>query len=191
MPAEFDTQASKTSRSVTPERARRLLVRLGPGFIKVGQYLALRPDLIGHEFCLEFLKLADRVPSFPFEEARRAITEDLGRPPEEFFSWINPRPLAAGSLAQVHAARTRQGAEVAIKIQRPGIRQAIERDLGRARLIGRILDITQATRLISPADLVGEISRWMHDELDFDHELHNLTSLYNLSKENDRVRIPR
>src|SRR5262249_9403617 len=88
-------------------------------------------------------------------------------------------------------ARTRQGAEVAIKIQRPGIRQVVERDLGRARVLGRILDMTQATNLIVPADLVGEMSRWMHDELDFGHELHNITSLYNLSQENDRVRIPR
>jgi ubiquinone biosynthesis protein len=185
------SQATAEKGVITPERARRRLERLGPTFVKVGQYLALRPDLIGEEYCEEFLKLTDRVPPFPFEDVRRILTEDLGGPPEEFFSWISPRPIAAGSLAQAHSARTRQGDEVAIKVQRPGVREIVERDLKRARLMGRILEMTQATILLSPSEILDEFGRWMREELDFGHELRNLTSLYELSRNDKRSRIPR
>src|SRR4029077_9541792 len=127
-----------------PGRARRLLERLGPNFVKLGQHMALCPDLVGPEFCDEFLKLTDRAPALPFEEVRRIISEDLRGEPEEFYSWINPCPLASRSLAQTHEARTLEGEPVVIKIQRPDARQVIARDMGRARVIEHILAIAQA-----------------------------------------------
>jgi ubiquinone biosynthesis protein len=174
-----------------PRRLRLWLQRRGPLFVKVGQFLALRPDLIDQEYCDELLQLSDRVPAFPFAEASRTIEQDLGAPIDELFSWINPHPLAAASLAQVHEARTRDGRDAAVKIQRPGIREAVERDVLRARRLGAILDLAGASSAVSARDLADELRRWLEDELDPGRELRNLTRLSRLSRRRRTVRIPR
>src|SRR5215207_7567698 len=119
----------------TPRGIRCLqrLEQLGPTFIKLGQYLALRPDLIPQEFCDELMVLFDRVAPFPWSDAHAILTAELGAPPERIFAAIDPVPFAAGSLAQMHLARLDGGDEVAVKVQRPNIRRLIKRDLGRAR----------------------------------------------------------
>ncbi len=189
--AEIRPQTLLTKLPVTPERLRRFLERRGPIFVKAGQHLALRPDLIDQAFCDELLKMADRVPPFPYDEAARIIAEDLGSQPDELFEWINPRPLAAGSLAQVHLARTLTGDEVAVKVQRPKARELVERDLGRARVLHRILQIAGAGDLVSTAEVMQELKNSIRDELDFELELRNQTHLYQLSIDTSRSRIPR
>ncbi len=191
LPAGPQATGGGPRRVASPRRVRELLERIGPTFIKVGQFLALRPDLIAQEYCDEFLKLTDQVPGFPFAVARRIIEEDLGRPVEELFATINPQPLAAASLAQVHLARTHDGHEVAVKVQREGIREAVERDLGRVRVLARVLEMAGAGALISPREVAAELRRWLHDEVDFGRELRNLERLWELSRQTPRARIPR
>lgn len=184
-------QNAPRSGVLTPVRLRKLLERLGPTFIKLGQFLALRPDLISQEYCNELLKLTDQVETFSFEIARRIIAEDLGDDLEKMFSYINPKPLAAGSLAQAHRARTLGGAEVVIKVQRENIAQAVETDLKRARKFVRILHAVRFQSVVSPEEVLEELTRWMKDELDMTLELRNLTRMYDLVVDNRILQVPK
>jgi ubiquinone biosynthesis protein len=128
-----------------PVRFRQLLQKRGPTFIKIGQYLALRPDLLPQEYCDELIQLLDRVPPFPWAQARTILVAELRRDPSEVFRFIDPRPAAAGSLAQVHRALLHDGTEVAVKIQRPQIAERVRRDLKRAQLLARLLDLRRSS----------------------------------------------
>jgi ubiquinone biosynthesis protein len=174
----------------SPESVRKLLERLGPVFIKVGQSLALRPDIIDQEYCDELLRLTDHVEPFPFSEAQRVLIEDLG-PIEKHFEWVRPRPLASASIGQVHLARTLDGADVAIKIKRPDIDARAERDLRRLRRIARVLETAGVLRVVSPKEIAEELTRWLREELDFEHELSNMLRMYNLARRAPSLVIPR
>jgi ubiquinone biosynthesis protein len=176
---------------VGPQRVRRMLEHLGPTFIKLGQFLALRPDLVAQEYCDEFLKLTDQVAPLPFPIIRRVIEADLGRSLESHFVSFNPRPLAAASLAQVHVARTRGDAVVAVKVQREDICKAVNRDLQRARILAWILELTRNTAIVSPHEVVDELGRWMNDELDMKRELRNLARMHRLASEQRNMLVPR
>ncbi|MHB8766341.1 MAG: ABC1 kinase family protein, partial [Deferrisomatales bacterium] len=112
-----------------PVQLRMALEDLGPTFVKLGQMLSTRPDLVPAEFAEEFKRLQDRVPPFPFAEARRILEEEAGCPLEEAFLEVNAEPLAAASIAQVHRARLLDGSRVVLKVQRPGIERVVTSDL--------------------------------------------------------------
>jgi ubiquinone biosynthesis protein len=173
-----------------PERVRELLERLGPTFVKVGQYLALRPDLLPQEYCDELMRLLDRVPPFPWEEARAILEDELGDL-ERSFDSIEPRPLAAGSLAQTHRARLLSGEPVVVKVQRPGVREAVLRDLGRLRAIARVLQTARVPVVVEPRELAAELRRWMLQELDLERERANMERLGELAAGSEIMRIPR
>jgi ubiquinone biosynthesis protein len=174
-----------------PEELRRFLERLGPTFIKVGQFLALRPDLIAQEYCDELLGLLDRVPPFPAGQARGIVARELGRDPLQVFATFSPTPLASGSLAQVHRARLADGQEVAVKVLRPGIEGRVERDLGRLRLLARLLQVAGAPAVVSPREVVAELSTWLRQETDLARELANLERLFELTRGDPAQRVPR
>ena len=174
-----------------PALFRERLERLGPLFVKFGQFLALRPDLIPDEYCLELMNLFDRAPTFPWSEARRILREDLGPVVMESFAYIEPVPIAAASLAQVHVARLRGGQDVAIKIQRPGLRDQVLRDLGRARRFLRWSRLPGVSFGMDTDDLVAELTKWMLVEIDFGHELLNLTRHYRQAGSGGDERFPR
>ncbi|HTI10197.1 MAG TPA: AarF/UbiB family protein [Puia sp.] len=174
-----------------PVPFRQRLQRMGPIFIKIGQYLALRPDILPQEYCDELMLLFEQVNPFPWNEAKAILQEELGRPPSELFDYINPRPEAAGSLAQVHIARLKDGTEVAVKIQRPAIRERVLRDLRRASFIARLIELSGTVRTFSPQDVVREIKEWMLQEIDFTIELSNLTQMYQHMKGSKIEKVPR
>jgi ubiquinone biosynthesis protein len=167
-----------------------LLERLGPTFIKIGQFLALRPDLIPQAYCDELLNLLDRVPPFPWAGAQQILRAELGDDPEKLFRSIDTTPVAAGSLAQVHAAVTHSGVEVAVKILRPRIEEQVKRDLRRARLLAGLLDRSGVTLVVSPREVIAELTVWLGEEIDLNHELGNLTRLRQLSQ-SATERIPK
>ncbi|HEY9883834.1 MAG TPA: AarF/UbiB family protein, partial [Thermosynechococcaceae cyanobacterium] len=111
------------------EQLRNTLIRLGPTFIKVGQALSTRPDLIRKDFLDELIKLQDQLPPFPTPIALALIEAELARPVNEIFSQISPLPVAAASLGQVYHARLYTGEEVAVKVQRPNLLPVITLDL--------------------------------------------------------------
>ncbi len=174
-----------------PSGFRTLLQRLGPTFIKIGQFLALRPDIVPQEYCNELMRLLDRVDPFSWQEAKAILSKELGRDPADIFNYVNPRPIGAGSLAQSHQARLKDGKEVIIKIQRPDIRRKILRDLRRARLFAHLLEVSKTSIVISPKQVVQEVSEWLMEEINFVHELENVSSLRKLAKDSPSEIIPR
>jgi ubiquinone biosynthesis protein len=177
-------------KTLSPADLRRLLERLGPTFIKLGQHLALRPDLIPQEYCDELLRLTDQATPFPWSEARSTLAASLGQDPSNVFRRIERTPAGAGSLAQVHKAVLKDGTEVAVKIRRTDVAARVERDLSRARLLVRILKVARVSSVVSPTDLVDELASWLQQELDFRNEFRNCQQLYNLSADSSVARIP-
>ncbi len=160
------------------ERLRLAAEELGPIFIKFGQAVSTRRDLLPADIADELAKLQDRVPPFPGAEARAAIESALGGPVTAFFGSFEENPLAAASIAQVHAATLKDGREVVVKVLRPGMREVIRRDLdvlyALARLAVRF--VPDASRL-RPLEVVAEYDKTINDELDLLREAGNAAQL--------------
>ncbi len=165
----------QVDRLTRPERVRMALEELGPTFVKLGQMLSTRPDLIAVEFIEELSKLQDRVPPFSYTAVSQIIESELGGPPESMFAHFDESPLAAASIGQVHRARLKDGEEVVVKVQRPGIRKIIEVDLEimlhLASLMERHLEEFQLNR---PARIVEEFARTLEKEIDYTIEASHI-----------------
>lgn len=159
-------------------RLREALEELGPVFVKFGQMLSTRPDLLSEDIANELAKLQDRVPPFAGDESVRLIEQALGGKLENFFSEFSREPIASASVAQVHIARLHDGAEVAVKVLRPGIEEVIERDLDLLYLLARLaLRYAEDTRRLRPIEVVDEFNKTIHDELDLRVESANASRL--------------
>lgn len=181
---------------VVPYRARQLrnlLCDLGPSFIKAGQVLANRPDIIRADYMNELCILQDDVPSFPNEIAFRIIEEELGRPLEAVFSKITSTTIAAASLGQVYKATLREtGEDVAIKVQRPEIEPIIYRDLFLFRTLASFLNGISLQKLGCNAELiVDEFGEKLLEELDYTLEARNIEDFLENFKDDPTVKIPK
>ncbi|MEJ2200181.1 MAG: AarF/ABC1/UbiB kinase family protein [Desulfuromonadaceae bacterium] len=169
------TAAKEIERLTQPERLRLAMVELGPTFIKLGQILSTRPDIIPREYAEEFGKLQDKVPSIPLAEIEQQILRELGYPIDELFNRFSPIPIAAASIAQVHRGRLKTGEEVVIKIRRPGITQIVETDvdilMGLAYLIENHIP---TAGIYDPVGVVKEFRRTINREMDFTREGHTI-----------------
>ncbi len=156
------------------EIIRETMQKLGPTYIKFGQFLSVRPDLVAPDYCEEFKKLQDHVPPFPFEQVRETLWNELNRDPAEVFSEFDETAMAAASVAQVHRARLMTGEEVAVKVQRPHIREMMLSDLfimlRFAHLIELFVPSLKKNHLVM---LVKEFTRWTDRELYFRQEGKN------------------
>jgi ubiquinone biosynthesis protein len=160
------------------ERMRLALEELGPSFIKLGQLLSTRPDVLPKSYITEFAKLQDMVPSFSFEEVRNQIRVELGGEIEELFSSVETEPIAAASIAQVHRARLTSGEAVVVKVRRPNIVELVETDIdvlmGLALLAERHLP---GSEIYDPVGLVREFARTIRREMDFSREGHTIEKI--------------
>ena len=156
------------------ERVRMALEELGPTFVKMGQILSTRPDLIPVEFIRELSKLQDRVPPFPFSQVEEIIETEIKSPIEKIFEKFDEVPLAAASIGQVHWARLKSGEDVIVKVQRPGVQMTIEVDLEillhLATLMERHVEDLEIHR---PTKIVEEFSRTLEKEIDYTIEASN------------------
>jgi ubiquinone biosynthesis protein len=180
-----------TPRLWTPVGLREFLERRGPTFIKIGQFLALRPDIIAQEYCDELMRLFERVPAFGWSDAHRIIREDLGAEPADLFAYIDTRPLATGSLAQTYLARLNDGTEVAVKVLRPSVERRVARDLRHARRLAGLLELSGATLILSPREVVEELASWLMQELDLENELTNIRRMRRLVAGSPFQLVPR
>ena len=186
------TQAGELARLEPAERFRRVLEEMGPTFIKLGQIMATRVDLFPPEWIAEFEKLQDQAPAVPFEAICQQIEEDCGCPPQELFARLDPEPLAAASIAQVHRACLDDGTEVIVKVRRPGIRPTVEADL---RLLARMVDIAEAEiedlRRFRPREVVRQFTLSLRRELDLAAECRNAERIARNFSDHPYIVIPK
>ncbi len=176
----------------TASRFRQLLAELGPTFIKLGQILSSRPDLLPAHWVDELAVLQDDCPPMPLAEVRREIERGLGHPVEELFTTLEEQPLASASIAQVHRAVTPSGEKVVVKVLRPRARDRIEADLSLLYELANLLEaVVEETGVTTPTGVVEEFDRTIHEELDFTHEARNAQLMADASAGRDFVVIPR
>jgi predicted unusual protein kinase regulating ubiquinone biosynthesis (AarF/ABC1/UbiB family) len=166
-----------------PESLARDLEALGPTFVKIGQLLASRADMLPPAYLTALSRLQDNVKPIPFEQIEEVIAAELKARSSRIFSMIDPQPLAAASLAQVHMAQLRDGRDVVIKVQRPGIQDEIRRDFEAFLFIAKLGNHTSYGRKFHIEELVQEFKRTIEAELDYRLEADNLQTLHkNLSE---------
>lgn len=176
----------------TPQRMRMCFEELGPTFIKLGQLLASRPDIIPDQFVEEFRKLQDQVPGLPFSELREVLDEQFPQGLENIFQSIDEKPLGAASIAQVHHGRLRTGDEVVLKIQRPGILKTIREDMNILFFVADLFDhYVPELRIFNPRGLVQEFSYAIEMETNFIVEANNVRRFYENFGNDKTVRIPK
>jgi ubiquinone biosynthesis protein len=173
------------------EQLRLAFEELGPTFIKFGQILSTRPDLLPQDYINELSKLQDRVPPFSFDKIEETFREDFDKELEEVFEWVDEEPLASASVAQVHRARTFEGEEVIIKVQRPDMEENLLRDIS---LFSRILSMAPETvkSFVVDADVaLDEIKKATEIELDFRNEVRALLQFQKNNENRPVVGVPR
>jgi len=172
---------------------RKMLVRLGPAFVKAGQVLANRPDIVRADYMEELCKLQDDVPAFPSDQAFQIIEENLGRPLDEIFSEISPAPVASASLGQVYKARLRENGDlVAVKVQRPNVEPNLYRDLFIFRSLAGFTNGWSEKQLGCNAQLIiDEFGEKLLEELDYGQELRNIGDFFRNFEGDPLVKIPK
>lgn len=174
-----------------PERLRAMLEELGPTFIKFGQLLATRDDIIGPDYAAELSKLHNKVKPFPSAEARRIVEKELGMPVGAIFSSFETEPMASASIAQVHRATLKNGKKVVVKIQRPGIEETIKEDVRIMHYLAYLADKNiPELRPYDPKYLVDEFERSIIKELDFLREAKNSERLKENFKSDRGIYVP-
>ncbi|MBT8428769.1 MAG: ubiquinone biosynthesis regulatory protein kinase UbiB [Gammaproteobacteria bacterium] len=166
---------SKPPRAV---RIRQALEDLGPIYVKFGQILSTRRDLLPDDIALELAKLQDQVPPFSGEQARSIVEKALGEPVGKLFAEFDTQPLASASIAQVHAATLHEGQKVIVKVVRPNIEKTIQRDIDLLFTIARLArKYSRDARRLRPVEVVEEYNKTIHDELDLQREAANAAQL--------------
>jgi|CXWL01.1.fsa_nt_gi ubiquinone biosynthesis protein len=185
-------QTPEARRESVARRFRTMLQELGPTFIKLGQVLSTRADLMPAAFIDELATLQDQAPPIPLEQVRAQIKAAFGREPEEIYKQITPEPLAAASIAQVHRAITLDGDEVVIKVQRPGIAEQIRSDLSVLHYLARLLEaVVEEGAIYSPTGIIEEFDRAIHEELDFLNEASNVRAFHKNHLHRPYIKIPK
>ncbi|PMB19273.1 ABC1 kinase family protein [Fischerella thermalis] len=170
---------------------RQILTKLGPAYIKIGQALSTRPDLVPPTYLEELTQLQDKLPPFPNEIAYQFIQEELGAPPQEIYTELSPEPIAAASLGQVYKGKLSTGEEVAVKVQRPDLRERITIDL---YILRRLAGWAQKNFKRIRSDLVGildELGDRIFEEMDYIHEGENAERFYQLYGHLKDVYVPK
>jgi len=173
------------------ERLRCALEDLGPIFVKFGQVLSTRRDLLPDDIADELAKLQDQVPPFESSLAITQITQALGKHPDQLFAHFEPVPEASASIAQVHFAALHDGREVAVKVLRPGVQKMIEDDLALMQLAATYAEKYWADgRRLKPVEVVAEFDKYLHDELDLMREAANGSQLRRNFTDSDLLMVP-
>lgn len=172
---------------------RNIMTSLGPAYIKLGQALSIRPDLLSPAAMNEMQKLCDKVPSFDSKIAMQQLEAELGRPWQDIYAELSPEPIAAASLGQVYRGKLKTGEVVAVKVQRPGVLETVTVDLFIIRRLGVFL--RRFPRITERADIVGLLDEWaarFFEELDYVREGNNATLFAELIKDDlPQVVVPK
>ena len=171
-------------------RLRLALERLGPVFIKFGQILSTRRDLLPEEMADELAYLQDRVAPFPGEVAQRIVEQQLGKPIAELFAEFDLQPLASASIAQVHTATLSNGDKVVVKVIRPGIEKVIRKDVRLMKMMAGLMNLIPDGKRLRPLEVVEEFERTILDELDLLREGANAATLRRNTIDDGKLYVP-
>lgn len=193
---EEEPSAEEIERASFGPRLRLVLQDLGPSFVKLGQILSTRPDLLPPDVITELKQLQDKVAPVPFEELEASVETELGAPIAEMFETFDTEPLACASIAQVHRAKLKQEggppADVVVKIQRPKIKSVVDRDVELLYLLARAIERgIPESRIYSPVAMVTEFDRAMSAELDFTREAEHADRFRRAFEDDQVARFPR
>src|SRR5438132_4635983 len=193
--ADFVTRAlhGEESTSADPSAAEAFakdLESLGPTFIKLGQILSTRADLLPPVYLDALSRLQDHVEPFPYEDVERTVREELGARISHAFIEFERLPIAAASLGQVHRAVLRGGREVAVKVQRPGIRERVEQDVAALHNFAVVIDRIGASRNVDAARVLEEFRRSLLSELDYREEARNLVTIAHQLRDFENIVVP-
>jgi len=181
-----------TGKMTTAQKVVMMLQELGPTFVKLGQVLSTRPDLIPEDYIEELKKLQDNVAPFSFKEAKNQIEEDLGDNTDHIFLSIEEKPLAAASIGQVHRAVLKNGQEVVVKVRRPGIDKIITADLEIMLNLARLAEKhIPEVRIYDPVGKIEEFADAMHKELDFTREGFNIDKFRQNFEGDETIYVPK
>ncbi len=182
----------KYKKPVEPQvRLRKALEELGGTYVKFGQLLSIRPDKIPMEYCKELSRLQDKVKEFPYEEVKIIVEHELKNPIKKIFKTFGKKPIASASIGQVHKAVLKNGKTVAVKIQRPGIKNMLEADIDILYYFANEMQKRKMFRKYSPIELIKEFERYTKEELNYLLEAKNIEDFYQNSKGNKNLVVPR
>ena len=168
---------------MTPAKLRHILEELGPSFVKIGQILSMRSEILPRAYCEELAKLRADVEPLPFETVLSTLRKEYGRPLEELFAEIDRTPLGSASVAQVHRARLVDGSDVAVKVQRPGVQETMARDIDLMRVLARrVSRLVRSDQFIDFNQVVEELWVTFREETDFLVEARNLRDFHALNR---------
>src|SRR3989338_276920 len=190
--SRFNRQAFRQEVDTSPVKLRKAMEELGGGFVKLGQLLSLRPDLIPKEYCEEFSKLQDEMEGFGFDIVKETIEKEYGKPLNDVFLKFEPKPIAAASIGQVHRAWLKTGKKVAVKVKRPFIDKVFNADIDLLKHVSRA--ITKYYPELKDYDIdaiVKEFERYTQDELDYNVEARHIELFYRAFALDKNIRIPR
>ncbi|HOY35147.1 MAG TPA: ubiquinone biosynthesis regulatory protein kinase UbiB [Piscinibacter sp.] len=172
-------------------RLRLGLERLGPIFVKFGQVMSTRRDLLPPDYAEELAKLQDRVPPFPAAQSRALVEKAFGKPIDDIFASFDAEPVASASIAQVHFATLKDGREVAVKVLRPGMLEVIDDDLTLMRTLAVWVErLSVDGKRLKPREVVAEFDNYLHDELDLVREASNAAQLRRNMEDLRLVMVP-
>jgi ubiquinone biosynthesis protein len=173
-----------------PVRLREAMEELGGAYLKLGQFLALRPDLLPSKYCDEFRKMLDEVPPMPFAKVEQAIEAGLKAQPKVFFSSIEQHPIGSASVAQVHKAKLRNGKSVVVKVQRPEAKAQFSADINIMYYLARKIEKRFNDRAVMPVTIVKEFERYTAQELNFVSEAQYIDKFHKFFKDSSKVVVP-
>jgi len=186
------TRLEQKNKYSIEKRLRLTLERLGPTFIKFGQVLSVRPDLIPKSYIKELEKLQDEVPSFSYDIVKEMIKKEFGKDVNKLFSSFEVKPIASASISQVHKAVLKDGSVVAVKIQRPDAKKIMDSDIEIMLYAAKLLEKhIPNIRKFNPVKIIQEFSNWTEKELDFKREAINAKRFARNFSGDDKIKIPK
>lgn len=181
---------NKVYLGLTPLKLRLVIEQLGPTFVKLGQIMSMRPDVLPPEYCRELESLRTSVPPMPYTEVLSILEDEYKQPPSRLFSEISQAALGSASIAQVHSARLLSGEQVVLKVQRRLIRETMESDLVLIRRASRLTRLIPAGKVVDIGQVLDEMWKSAQEELDFRREAANLRRFAELNRSIKYVGCP-
>ncbi|HHV95948.1 MAG TPA: AarF/ABC1/UbiB kinase family protein [Clostridiaceae bacterium] len=174
-----------------PAQLREAVEELGPTFIKIGQVLSTRPDIVSQPIIEEFKKLRDNVSPVKFEDIKIIIEKELNKPLYEIFTSFDREPIACASIAQVHSAKLKSGQKVVVKVQRPNIKDMIIGDINILKKLAKFLNISPQVAVVNPVEIIDELGKTLKTELDFINEAKNIEIFEKYNSNIKYIKIPK